>query len=41
MAVELEITGGRICCMTARASIETWLKLAEALGWTQSAAVPA
>jgi hypothetical protein len=41
MAVERDITGGRNCCMTVRASIETFLKLAEALGWTVSAAVPA
>ena len=33
--------GDEICCMHIDASIETFLKIAEALGWTQTAAVPA
>lgn len=33
--------GTDVCCFTLDASIETFLKLAEAVGWTESAAVPA
>jgi hypothetical protein len=30
-----------VCCFNIDASIETFLKLAEAVGWTVSTAVPA
>lgn len=41
MAVEFDITGGKNCCLNISASIETFLQVAEAMGWTVSAAVPA
>jgi hypothetical protein len=43
MAVE-KTNGGcsiDVCCFNFDASIETFLKLAEAVGWTVSPAVPA
>jgi hypothetical protein len=44
MAVEkttIGCGGDEICCMHIDANIETFLKIAEALGWTIQAAVPA
>lgn len=33
--------GEDVCCFTLDVSIETFLKLAEAVGWSASTAVPA
>jgi len=41
MAVEFAITGGVTCCLNISATIETYLEVAEVLGWTASPAVPA